>query len=279
METAPPGATTSQTHSPEGSTATPDWVTPRPTQPEANEKTILSKTMISPDGAWIADQRSQPSTGTDTFSISAVEGSQTWTLLERDAVHLGDYLISFWGWSADSRRFYYQRVWPGEAGEGNCEFFGIQGDLRLYCFDTQTRQTEEIPLPEGTDHSISPDERLFAYIRRGEDLRLVLRDRETWGERTPPLHIKHPGIQTEQSGAGRIVWSPDAQHLVLTLADYVPCGGVTVSALLQVDLEDLKVTELLRDEKGMIVAETWSEDGRILVVNRGGETWWVEEKP
>jgi hypothetical protein len=246
-------------------------ITPRP-WPYDRISTVTSR---SPDGIWIAEDRWDQDSGQETFKIYKEDGSLSWTLFDRNPI-LGDNLVSMWDWSMDSRHFYFQYVGSGEAGEGKCNLFGIQGFLQLLRFDVQTGQITRSSLPEGSEHRISPDETLLAYIRSGKPLQLVLRKIKTGAEQTIPLPIYHPPIHTGIDSAGDIHWSPNGHSLVLSITNGTICGESKTSTLLRVDLEPLAMTELIREDKTFIFVKRWPVAWHILVEDLNDSTWWID---
>lgn len=223
----------------------------------------------------MAEDRGYPNSDQETFKIFKMDGSQTWTLLDRYS-HLGDYLVSMWGWSMDSRHFYFQYISAAEGGEGKCDLFGVMGSLQVLRFDVLTGQVTHIPLPQGSEHRISPDETLLAYIHTGEPLQLIIRKVQSGAEQTIPLPVYQPPLQAEKVSAGDIHWSPDGHSLILSVANGTLCVGNMTSTLLRVNLEALSMNELIRDDKTLIIALRWPIANRILVENLNGFTWWID---
>lgn len=103
--------------------------------------------------------------------------------------------------------------------------------------------------------SLSPDETMVAYIRwNGAALDLILHDLATGAERLTQLEAKY-------SQAGDIVWSPNGETLILTMASH-PCEADWAQSVVRVDVATLSQTSLIRDDERLFSTVEWPEAGR-----------------
>jgi hypothetical protein len=105
------------------------------------------------------------------------------------------------------------------------------------------------------------------------DRGLVLRDLSTGQERQTQIEAAQ---ETEDAHVGHVVWSPDGEGLVLTVA-IDACGPPQERShtIVRVDAETLAQTTLITEDERLFTSEAWSERGRVSLKARDGETWWL----
>lgn len=192
-------------------------------------------------------------------------GIVKWTLVDQTLNYgLGYTTPHPFYWSADGRYLYFTNL----AVSDGCSLFHNGSDL--YRADLSTGQVTEIVPPWVWWVSLAPDEQTAAYIRwNGERLDLVVRDIVTGDERKTRLEAKY-------TQAGNILWSPDGQALVLTLAAN-PCDPARwIQSIARVDVATLSPTILIRDDKRLLTTTEWPEANKVLLTDKDGNIWTME---
>jgi Tol biopolymer transport system component len=196
--------------------------------------------------------------------VNAAGGVQ-WTLVDETLNYgLGYTTPRPFHWSKDGRYLYFTNL----AVPDGCAVFTNGSDL--YRADLTTGQVAEIVPPWVWWVALSPDEQRVAYLRwNGQTLELVVREMATGDERKI-------GLEARYTQAGNILWSPDGQALMLTLAAN-PCDPANwTQSIARVELAALSPTILIRDDKRLLTATAWPEANKVLLTDQDGRTWTME---
>jgi Tol biopolymer transport system component len=192
-------------------------------------------------------------------------GAITWTLVDQTLNYgLGYTTPRPFHWSGDGRYLYFTNL----AVPDGCSLFHNGSDL--YRADLTTGQVIEIVPPWVWWVSLSPDEQTAASIRwNGEALQLIVRNLASGAER----QMTFEGNYTQ---AGSIVWSPQGQALLLTLATN-PCDPAHwTQSIARVDLDSRSPTILIRDDKRLFVTTSWPEAEQAVLTDHTGSGWTLE---
>jgi hypothetical protein len=111
---------------------------------------------------------------------------------------------------------------------------------------------------------------MVAYVRwNGEALELAARDIATGVERKI-------GLEAKYAQAGNIVWSPDGQALVLTLAAN-PCDPANwTQSIARVDLATFSPTIVIDNDERLFHIVEWPEVSKVLLTDQEGSSWVME---
>ena len=160
-------------------------------------------------------------------------------------------------WSPNSRYFYYT-----DARAGVPDGCGGYWQRPILRHELSTAETEE--LGGGT---ISPDGTKLATWQ-GEEL--VIRDISE-GDELGRFSYDIVNLQLE-AGPGAIIWSPESQALVYTLAEsYCPLSGR--SAIVSVDFSTLEQSVILESETPTFADAVWAEAEEITLLDESGNQW------
>lgn len=199
------------------------------------------------------------------LEVINADGSAKWILVDQTLNYgLGYTTPRPFQWSGDGRYLYFTDL----AVPDGCSLFHNGSDL--YRADLTNGQVTEILPPWVWWVSLSPDEQTVAYLRwNGEALELVVREIATGDEHKA-------GLEAKYTQAGNIVWSPDGQVLMLTLAAN-PCDPANwTHSIMRIDLATLSPTILIRDDKRLLTTTEWPEANRVLLRDQDGSTWIME---
>jgi hypothetical protein len=230
-------------------------------------------TSTSPDEAWIArGLAALPESGAGHWyytrlSLERSDGSQEWTVVDIwSELALGHTTPRPLRWSSDGRQFYYTNR-PVPDG---CVVFVNGSDLQRV--DLSDGSVTEVVPSVGLWLSLSPDETMLAYVGYG-DRGLVLRDLASGRERQARIEAAE---EPEAAHLGHIVWSPDGEALMLTVA-IDACGPQEdrTHAVIRVDAGTLSQTTVVPDSDRLFITEVWPEPDRALLKDENGETWWL----
>ncbi len=241
-------------------------------------------TLVSPDGVWVAEYRMgeinvgtpQPAPGPpiqpdgpaiyhQLFTIYRLDRTKTWTVEDSSFHGLGYTYPELLDWSQDSQHRYFRHNIAGK-----CEFF--ENTSGLSQFDVVTGELEQLELEAGSEHMVSPHERQMAFVGPGTPLRLSIVDLQTHTRRQ--VDIPQPGAGTQGWTAGNIVWSPDSQALVITIASDDMCEIKPLMFwLARLDLDTLQWTLLIKDSPAYITDKRWPIPGKIWLNTWQGSFW------
>lgn len=227
----------------------------------------------SPDGKWTArGSMTDPFPADDgsekyqtKLEVINAAGAVQWTLVDQTLNYgLGYTTPRPFHWSEDGRYLYFTNL----AVPDGCAVFTNGSDL--YRADLTNGQVTEIVPSWVSWVSLSPDEQRVAYLRwNGQALELAVREIATGEERKT-------GLEARYTQAGNILWSPDGQALMLTLAAN-PCDPANwVQSIARVDLAALSSTSLIRDDKRLLTTTEWSEANKVLLTDKDGNLWTME---
>jgi hypothetical protein len=246
--------------------------------PDLSEIDAQSWTSSSPSGVWVArgltafpenDER-DPDRYYTRLTVAQLDRSQEWTVVDRwSEVALGYTTPQPLHWSSDESHFYFTNR-PVPDG---CSVFVNGSDLQKV--DLSDGSVTEIVPPVGLWLSLSPDERQLAYVGYG-DRGLVVRDLSTGRELQTEVEAAQ---ETGDAHVGHIVWSPDGEALVLTVA-IDACGppGERVHTIVRIDAETLSQTTLIAEDERLFTSEACPETGRVSLRDRDGERWWLDPR-
>lgn len=201
------------------------------------------------------------------LKVSRTDGSVTWTIADAwSHFGLGYTAPRPFHWSQDGHYLYF----TNEPVPDGCVVFVNGSDLQQV--DLNSGRVKEIVPPKARWLSVSPDEKNVAYIYwNGNALDVILHDLATARERTANL------VTGENVQAGNIIWSPDAQALMLTVA-IRPCTGkwADSTSIVRVDISTLKQTILIREDKRLFTTDQWSATDKVLLRDADGQSWWMD---
>jgi hypothetical protein len=233
-------------------------------------------TSTSPGGVWVArglaafpeNGERDPDRYYTRLTVARFDSSEEWTVVERwSELALGYVTPEPLQWSSDGNRFYFTNR-PVPDG---CAVFVNGSDLQRV--DLSDGSVTEVVPAVGLWLSLSPDERELAYVGYG-DRGLVLRDLSTGRERQTQIEAAQ---ETEDAHVGHVVWSPDGEGLVLTVA-IDACGPPEARAhtIVHVDAETLAQTTLIAEDERLFTSDAWSDRERVSLRDRDGETWRLD---
>lgn len=227
----------------------------------------------SPDGAWSARGLAAfPESGeVDRYytrlTVARSDGTQEWTVVDAwSELALGYTTPQPLRWSSDGRHFYYTNR-PVPDG---CAVFVNGSDLQRV--DLSDGSVTEMVPAVGLWLSLSPDETKLAYVGYG-DRGLVLRDLATGDERQTAIEAAE---EAEDTHLGHVVWSPDGEALMLTVAMNA-CGPQENRrhAIVRIAAGTLSQTSVVPESDRLFVTAEWPEPHRVLLEDGNGETWWL----
>lgn len=261
---ASPGETATPTHLPTlpaAATATP-VATPDPATME-----VTTSSTLSPDGRWEAVQTvAIPKNGASYYSnltVTERAGNLRWAVVDAWAPFgLGYTVPRPFQWSRDGRSLF---VTNDPAPDG-CALFVNGTDLARV--DLATGAVTQLVEPVGLWLSLSPDETKLVYLSWGEDRPLVVRDLASGAEQAIVLPTSDPNWQ-----AGNIVWSPEGDQVLVTIAN-APCEGgwAKSTSIVQVTLDAPQAKLLLESDERLLVTTGWPEPSTILLADQDGQT-------
>jgi WD40-like Beta Propeller Repeat len=238
----------------------------------------------SPDGKWIAQGMMEgPFLAGDEekyhyqLKVVSADRSIEWTAVdERARWGLGYTSPRPLHWSKDealgttalsTTRYLY---FTNEPVPDGCAVFVNGSDLQR--MDLITGQVQEILPRKAWWLSLSPDERQLAYVYwNGEALEIVLRTLTTGAERRAKLK----GASGD-SQAGNIVWSPDGNAFMLTVATH-PCNLESwTHSIVRVDCAALSQKVLILEDKRLFITVEWPKAEQVLLKDKEGNSWWMD---
>lgn len=258
-----------------------------PTTSETTHNTLdLSQMSVeewsstSPDGKWIA-------TGLVAFPkadssiqqayvrlmIFNVDGKTHWTVIDQwQELGLGFPIPAPLKWSRDGQYFYFtNRVTPD-----GCSVFTYLTDLEQVNLEDGS-VADLLPRPP-IALALSPDDSqvAYSYFYGEPSMGLVVRDLATGEERETKID---PG---KEFNAGNILWSPDGEAFVLTLAIH-PCAGehrnsktvwAESTTILWVDANTLQQKVLVDEDPRLFITLEWNEPNKIGITDGEENSLW-----
>lgn len=241
-----------------------------PQLPLNQAETILP----SPDGKWVAYIFGLFGNKDYKLSVVNFEDTIVWNINQTN-FGTESWFIPY-RWSQDSRYLYFNIY---AAIDGYVPFYQGMGLQRL---DVQNGQVSEI-LPSGypetletrtiynwdlAQFSLSPEDDKLAYINRMENgVQLVIRDMKTNKENSI--------FFDKYTHAGRILWSPKQDYLVLSASNGTNSSN-TLNFFELIELDSMKTTTILRDINQALIPLTWINHHTILVEEYGGPFYYLD---
>jgi hypothetical protein len=243
----------------------------------------------SPDSSWSAEMTLiEPTSITlgDRYyiqlEVTRIDHEITWQVIdgwkvvdEWTAGVLQMIVPSEFTWSTDGRSFYFTNepkfFQSDPTDDKMCHVFA--NGLDLHRVDLTTGKVVAILSNIAWQVSLSPKEDKLAYVPADQN-DLVVRDLST-GEEVQVMHDTDKPFRVR-----RILWSPDGERILLTLA-IEPCSSkrrfwAESSSIVRVDLATLTTTTLINEDTSMLEAIHWEEGEFPIVQNNIGKMWWLD---
>jgi hypothetical protein len=227
----------------------------------------------SPDGQWLARYTyTHLEGGGQHVLLEILRGEEdAWipalTLWDKTESGLGSSQPVLKGWDAESRYFYFTSQPTGYS----CALFDSL-DSSWTRVSPLTGQVDELALPSGYEHTLSPSGSQIAYIVREPELALGVYYLLSDSTKLIPLPAEEVGDGT--ASAGGLVWAPDEGRVILTIAAGDFCEGEPRFALARVNLFSGRVT-LHEPSSRAVSAVTWDRSEKILLRDSEGWSWWI----
>ncbi|HSF83482.1 MAG TPA: hypothetical protein VLA49_19745 [Anaerolineales bacterium] len=254
-------------------TATLTLVTPPPP-----ETSLISQSLTSPDGQWIAEASFEFLEGDAGFRVRLVvrriDQSVEWVPVDYTQEGLGYIYPAIRYWSPDSRHFYYFNM-PTPDG---CGDFYPEED-QWVGLDVTDGLLSTLPLPPGRGHTISPDGGTMIYATSIPPFELRFREIQSGIEKSLPLPPSSEPKQEVQAGGW--IWSPDGSSVALSVAYGDSCGDWTKLSFSVVRVDDLTnptLVPLVERNAKLIRLLAWETPDRILVKDWNGYSWWMDSR-
>ncbi len=244
------------------------------TPPDLSKMDVREWSSTSPDGTWVArglaafPKGGEGSRYYTRLTVARSDGSQEWTVVENwSELALGYTTPRPLRWSQDGRYLYFTNR-PVPDG---CAVFVNGSDLQR--IDLTDGSVREIVPSVGLWLSLSPDETTLAYVGYG-DRGLVLRDLLTGRERQTQIEAAE---EARDAHVGHVVWSPDGEVLMLTVAINA-CGPPEgrSHSLVRVDAETLSQTTVIVQDNRLFTTEAWPKADWVSLEDRDVKTWWLD---
>lgn len=229
----------------------------------------------SPDGRWIAEGSMEgPFMEGDQekyrvhLVVRRVDGQATWSVVDQVSNYGLGYTVPVpFHWSTDGQSLYVTNA-PVPDG---CALFVNGSDLQRVDLTSGT-VTEVVPAV-GSSLALSPDETHLAYVGWGADTVLVVRSLDGADVARVPLAVGPDSAQ-----AGNIVWSPDGQSVLVTIA-YNPCvTDQWTQSIVRVDLAPVLQNILVDRDERLLETVSWSEPARAHLRDGAGKDYWLDTR-
>ncbi len=239
-----------------------------------NPTTDIFKGVIlpSPDGkkvAWAIIAGESADSTQNQLMIANKDGSGKLTLVDETSTPPASWAPM--GWSPDGEWLYFAST-P----------YGIGG----YILFNGVTSVRRVPVKGGTaedilpnqitmgDAALSPDGKTVAFIhtvygQNPSDVTLNLELQVVASQKVKSFPLPAGYLQ-----AGAIVWSPDSQSLVLSLA--VGNADSEAFTLIQVDAKTLAVQTLFTKDNRLLRAITWPVAGMLWLKDTDGNAWRMD---
>ncbi len=167
-------------------------------------------------------------------------------------------------WSGGGQYLYFTNA-PVPDG---CAVFVNGEDLQQV--DLKNGRVKEILPKVGQVVSLSPDEQTLAYIASGDLSKLILRDFATGAERLVKLSDE------KDAQAGSIVWSPDAQVVILTVAVH-PCDPAQWQySVIRIDTPTMALKTLIPNSRRSLRTIGWRGVAMVELEDASGNQWLID---
>ncbi len=240
---------------------------PAPSAPTPTPIRTTLKASVSPDGQWlaqgIAEFHGDQVTYRTQMKVMKREGSTGWAMIQEAPIALGYTIPQPLHWSRDGRYVYFTNR-PNPDG---CSMFINGADL--WRINLATGEQQQVMPAQAIWLTLSPDERMIAYIAQGRPKKLVLRDIKTGQERETPLQVENDAF------AGRIVWASDGSALALTIAENSCRTYQWTQGILHVNTTILAQTMLIPNDARLLQTLDWREPNKILLRDKDGHQYWL----
>ncbi|MEZ4618012.1 MAG: hypothetical protein R2867_21225 [Caldilineaceae bacterium] len=223
---------------------------------------------FSPDGTWtVAGLTAIPTQIGDQYytemRVSQVAGDLTWTPIAAwQPFGLGYTTPRIVHWSADGRYLYYTNA-PHPDG---CGLFVNASDLQR--LDLTDGTVQELLPPNATWVLAAAPDGTIAYI---DQTTLVIYNPNDDTRREVILDFAQSNMQL-----GNLVWSPDSQQLVLTVA-YDPCLLPDWrNALYTVDRQGYGLHMILPPDERRFQSTAWLDNNNLLLIDFDNQQWVLD---
>jgi hypothetical protein len=273
----PPGPATNTAQPPAAPTAnalvTPTaHASPTPT-PALSSMNVHTETFSSPDGKWMAQLTvalpvGGASVGDNYYTrleIARTDHAVTWVAVDQwSRFGLGYTTPRPLHWSGDGQYLYFTNA-PTPDG---CAVFANGEDLQQV--DLKNGQVKEVVPKVAQVVSLSPDDQTLAYIPSGGTLRLILRSLATGAERQVDLSGE------KDAQAGSIVWSPDTQVVILTVAIH-PCDPSQWRySVERIDTPTMALKTLIPNGRRSLRTIGWRGVAMVELEDNAGNQWLID---
>jgi hypothetical protein len=240
--------------------------------PSLDTLVFTSTTSVSPDSRWTATiQQSEIVELADGWefynTLTVTDGTTNWEPAGGwRGYGLGVAYLDVYRWGADGRTLYF----ANNVLVDGCGLFANFTDL--YRLDLETGAiTELIPANSSRYLNLSPDESILASVSwDGNQLWLDLLNPETEVENRIPLTA-----EGESAQAGNLVWSPDGESALITVA-YDPCLPDWSHSTLLVDMVDLTTSTLIDHDPRRFTISEWLTGEAALLLDKDGNRWQLQ---
>jgi hypothetical protein len=247
-------------------------VSPTPT-PALSSMDVHTESFPSPDGKWMAQLTvalpvGGASVGDNYYArlqIARTDRAVTWVVVDQwSHFGLGYTTPRPLHWSGDGHYLYFTDA-PAPDG---CAVFDNGRDLQQV--DLTNGHVKEIIPKVARVVSLSPDDQTLAYIPGGGPSRLILRSLATGAERQVNLSDE------KDAQAGSIVWSPDAQVVILTVAVH-PCDPSQWRySVVRIDTPTLALKTLIPDDRRSLRTVGWRGVAMVVLQDDAGNQWLID---
>lgn len=243
--------------------------TPPPTVDATATNTWQS---TSPDGQWTAEGsmrgpflEGEQEKYQTSLTVRSRDGQVTWPVVDQVSNYGLGYTIPVpFSWSADGQSLYITH----EPVPDGCALFVNGSDLLRV--DLATGAVTQLAPPVGSSLALSPDETQLAYVGWGRDTELVVQPLHGGESVRVPLATEGDAVQ-----AGNIIWSPDGQSVLVTIA-FNPClEGQWTQSIVRVDLAPVLQTTLLDRDARRPDTVSWNDATRAQLRDGAGHDWWL----
>jgi hypothetical protein len=260
---------------------TPEIPSPTSThQVDLSQMSVQEWSSTSPDGKWVAVGLvafPKGDTGVQQayvrLMIFSADRNSQWTIIDEwKETGLGFPSPAPLKWSQDNQSFYFTyRAIPD-----GCSVFTYLTDLQRV--NLETGSVEDLLPNPSIALALSPDDSqvAYSYFYGQPEMGLALRDLTTGEEQATKID---PG---KEFGAGNILWAPDGESFVLTLA-INPCTGeygrsktvwAESTTILLIDAKTLQQKILIKEDPRLFITWEWNELNKIVITDGEENSIW-----